>query len=58
LKHVRFFRACGIRKIIGAPVGDRVANLRISSTEWESEAARQRTWEDGSEMIRKAQTCG
>jgi heptosyltransferase-3 len=40
LRDQRFFRACGIRKIVGLPLGDRAINLQIDETSWESEAAR------------------
>jgi len=40
LRDQRFFRACGISRIIGLPLGDRATNLRLSETLWESEAAR------------------
>jgi ADP-heptose:LPS heptosyltransferase len=40
LRDQRFFRACGISRIIGLPLGDRANNLQVSETVWESEAAR------------------
>jgi len=40
LRDQRFFRTCGIRKIIGLPLGDRATNLRVGPALWESEASR------------------
>jgi len=40
LRDERFFRACGVRKIIGLPLGDRAINLQRAEDRWESEAAR------------------
>ena len=40
LRDQRFFRACGISKIVGLPLGDRAINLQVNETLWESEAAR------------------
>jgi len=40
LRDQRFFKACGIRKIVGLPLGDRATNLQLTETLWESEAAR------------------
>lgn len=39
-RDARFFRLCGIRQIVGLPLGDRAVNLQLSETRWESEAAR------------------
>ena len=40
LRDQRFFRACGISKIVGLPLGDRAIDLQVNETLWESEAAR------------------
>jgi heptosyltransferase III len=40
LRDHRFFRVCGIRIIVGLPLGDRAINLQVNETLWESEAAR------------------
>ena len=40
-RDARFFRICGVRKIVGLPVGDLATNLYDSATDlWEREAAR------------------
>jgi heptosyltransferase-3 len=36
----KFFRLCGIRKIIGLPIGDLAVNLPLGNGMWEHEAAR------------------
>lgn len=36
----RFFEACGVKKIIGLPAGDRASNLQLGENLWETEAAR------------------
>ena len=36
----RFFEACGVKKIVGLPLGDRAINLQVTEDMWESEAAR------------------
>ena len=40
LRDQRFFKSCGIKRIIGLPFGDYSANRQISGDQWESEAAR------------------
>ena len=40
MRDARFFRLCGVKRIVGLPVGDRAINLQLSETQWESEAAR------------------
>jgi ADP-heptose:LPS heptosyltransferase len=39
-RDAKFFRLCGIRKIIGLPTGDLAANLPLGNGLWEHEAAR------------------
>ncbi|RXS93082.1 glycosyltransferase family 9 protein [Silvibacterium dinghuense] len=40
LRDERFFRSCGVKTIVGLPLGDRAINLQYSSGLWESEAGR------------------
>jgi heptosyltransferase III len=39
-RDARFFRLCGVRQIIGLPLGDRGINQQLRDSRWESEAAR------------------
>lgn len=39
-RDARFFRACGIKTILGLPTGDRSVNLPLGGDLWESEAGR------------------
>ena len=40
LRDKRFFEVCGVKKIVGLPLGDRAINLEAGEGLWESEAAR------------------
>jgi heptosyltransferase-3 len=40
LRDERFFRVCGVKRVIGLPLGDCAINLQVSQNLWESEAAR------------------
>jgi ADP-heptose:LPS heptosyltransferase len=39
-RDAKFFRLCGVKKIIGLPLGEYGNNLQVAGDRWESEAAR------------------